>query len=788
MSLWIAPVGVIFSRAVPTPKALFLREGHRGFHFGGVEMFVTAKRRIVWTTVAFTLAMVAVAVLANDKATWVLQTFSEGNRILYTKGLSGSGELVTMADGGPWMDHPGLSDPNRPFDCANPNGSVGSLHRKVQSWTIASCSPGTCMSTHGTHDAGTILGDAPNAIQTYNSWEGMDGHAYAARLAVFDIGVGQCQPTDPVTGLPRLTAEIFQPSFDLGSRIISEGFGTVNPGTGSNRNYNKSAEQTDQFAWDHKDYLIVIGAGNEDHNVCQGHGTACSVQADCPHETCLGGNCEGGAPCHVDSDCPQGTGPCQVPPEGNTCQISGTACTADVNCPLETCGSPANLSNIRCEAQAKNVITVGSSQNGDQAQNVSTFSSWGPSADGRIKPTLMVPGEGVCTASPNTGDGCLSGATNYETVSGTSFSHPAASGNAALVRQYFRAGYYPGGTSGGSPTLLPSAALLKAVMINSAEEMTGSGAYPNPAAPRYPNNAQGWGRMRLDSALYFSGDTRKLVVCQDKAGMDSAADLRQVSVNVPSGGGTEPLEATLVWTDPPRVTYDADATQLVNDLDLLVKSPSNGPQYKGNVFTTNSPHQSDTGGSADHLNVEEDVLRFNPSIGAWTVQVTAFNQPLSNQPFALAITGNISLIAGANKVASSDYSTNPGQIFQNNYTATFTSNDTYEVLKETSGGLTHTWKFTKTPCGTSRHLLHIEASRPNNPDGDNFQFYYSTDGVNYSAISGALVNKAFDIVGGTDYAFDDAGLMGHIYIQVRDTVAGGGSSLDTLKVDYLEIR
>jgi len=734
----------------------------------------TVKPGILLGAIAAGLALTAFVALANDRATWVVQSFVSGVRILHTKGLSGSGQLVTVADGGPWMDHPALADPNRPFDCQNPNGSVGPLHRKVEAYLSSTCGgPGNCDNPHGTHDAGTIAGDAP----PYGSWNDMDGHAFGSRLIVVDLGVGQCVPTDE-----ELTAEVYQPSYDLGSRIVSEGFGTTNSG---GFDYNTEAEESDEFAWNHKDYLMVIGSGNEGHKSCSGSGTACSTSADCPHEVCVGGGgiCSpGGGACQFDSDCPPPNGHCVISGEGGTCQGSGAGCNSSNDCPLEQC---PGFSRIRSEAQAKNVITVGASKNGSLAQEVTSFSSWGPAADGRLKPTLLAPGLDICTASPNPGDGCLPGVSYYESVQGTSFSHPAVSGSAALVRQYFTGGWYPSGIQGSSPTVNPSSALLRAVMINSATEMTGAGAYPNPSVPKYPNAAQGWGRLLLDNALYFSGDTRKLVVCQDKNGFTTMGQQRQVNFTV--AGSSVPLEATLVWTDPPRVPYDAHAVQLVNDLDLLVTSPNSGPQYKGNVFAGGNPGQSGTGGLADHVNVEENVLRYSPTTGNWNVKVTAYNQMASAQPFALAITGNLSVFWGY-VGAVADYQTSPGEIFQNNWAATLTSNNTREVLKETSGGLTHTWIVDNVPCSSSRHLLHLEGNRPNNSDGDNFQFYYSTDGTSFTLIPGALIDDAKEGSGGWDSAFDDAGLMGRIYIQVRDTVAGGGSSLDKVHIDHLEIR
>ena len=70
---------------------------------------------------------------------------------------------------------------------------------------------------------------------------------------------------------------------------------------------------------------------------------------------------------------------------------------------------------------------------------------------------------------------------------------PAVTGAAALVRQYFVEGWYPSGSPNAGDGFSPSAALLKAVLTNSAVDMTGIAGYPS--------NQEGWGRILLENAL-----------------------------------------------------------------------------------------------------------------------------------------------------------------------------------------------------------------------------------------------------------------------------------------------
>ncbi|MBU5615388.1 S8 family serine peptidase [Geomonas azotofigens] len=278
-----------------------------------------------------------------------------------------------------------------------------------------------------------------------------------------------------------------------------------------------------------------------------------------------------------------------------------------------TVGSPAN---------AKNVISVGASYNGSDDQNLASFSSRGPTADGRVKPTVAAPGVNLVSADSDGIKESFNSGTR--TMSGTSMATPVVAGAAALVRQYFSQGFYPLGAPTPAKALLPSAALVKAVLINSAQEMTGAGT-----GGSIPSTGQGWGRVQLDRVLPFAVDAGRLAVVTEEAGLATAESW--------SGdfavAGTEPFKVTLVWTDYPGAVGASKA--LVNDLDLTVTAPD-GTVFAGNAFVAG---QSVAGGAADRLNVEEQVLLKAPAAGVYTVRVAGYNVPRGPQPFALAITG-----------------------------------------------------------------------------------------------------------------------------------------------------
>jgi len=125
------------------------------------------------------------------------------------------------------------------------------------------------------------------------------------------------------------------------------------------------------------------------------------------------------------------------------------------------------------------------------------------------------------------------------------------------------------------------------------------------------------------------------------------------------------------------------------------------------------------------------------------------------------------------------------------YTNTHTSDDVYEALTETrSGGrpsdryslLEHKWDF-NVAAGSSI-MFYVEAYRPDNSDGDDFSFEYSTDNSNFVPL--VTVNSA------TEQAYSAPipnNVSGAVYIRVVDTDhTQGNLSFDAVYVDYMYIE
>lgn len=105
---------------------------------------------------------------------------------------------------------------------------------------------------------------------------------------------------------------------------------------------------------------------------------------------------------------------------------------------------------------------------------MSTFSSWGPTDDGRIKPDLVANGVSVYSSTASS-DSSYDG-----TYSGTSMATPNAAGSAALLQQLYA------NTFGQRPR----ASLLKALLIHTADDLGNPG----------PDYKFGWGLINLKAA------------------------------------------------------------------------------------------------------------------------------------------------------------------------------------------------------------------------------------------------------------------------------------------------
>ncbi|NOZ88036.1 MAG: S8 family serine peptidase [Deltaproteobacteria bacterium] len=524
----------------------------------------------------------------NDDSTWVIQG-GDNTTPLFDNGINGLGQVIGIADSG--LDTDACQFRYSPEPSAQtffnqtqpPDFLVTNPESKVITYYLlngATAYDDKSKLGHGTHVTGCAAGDSFSNLAGKGGpgRDHGDGMAPAAQIVFQDIG----NRDGNQSGLPDSLVDLLVQAHASGARIHVDAYGLTKKET----RYTGRAWQADEAIWMLQDLVVVFSSGNQ--------------------------------------------GP--------------------VSASLDGLGSTA-----------KNVLTVGASLPGrdNLGRGVCAFSSQGPASDGRLKPDFVAPGVvksaletqwidrggrdvyGHPQADSTTDPGDNNCAVDQNYRVGTSFSAPIAAGGAALVRQYFMDGYYPGGIAGKGTKLEPSAALVKAVMINSANSIFGplwdttqgkKLANLDPA----PTMIQGWGLLTLGRTLLFPGAQEKLVLLSDtwNDGLDRGAkawpslaqgDIAEFTLHRVSTNHMHPLRVTLAWIDPSGATGSSRC--LVNDLDLEVED-SKGTLFKGNKgFERNRSTPVSGSEPADNLNTVEQVITEDVAEGEVTLRVIARSVP-----------------------------------------------------------------------------------------------------------------------------------------------------------------
>ncbi|MBO6576008.1 MAG: S8 family peptidase [Rhodothermales bacterium] len=228
------------------------------------------------------------------------------------------------------------------------------------------------------------------------------------------------------------------------------------------------------------------------------------------------------------------------------------------NVSREPDGGQTGFDSILDAGIGKNVLTIGAVEDlpggyaGPEDVAMSTFSGFGPTDDGRIKPDLVANGTSVLSSVA--GDEMA-----YAHSSGTSMSTPVAAGAVVLVQEAFEQVL----------GAVPLSSMVRAILIHAADE---AGTSPG------PDYRFGWGLINVARAvahIQAAGSKPERII----TGVVSPGETVRVPIQVGQDGL---LEATLAWTDPaaepetPRL--NSTTSRLVNDLDL-VASGSGGDVY-----------------------------------------------------------------------------------------------------------------------------------------------------------------------------------------------------------------
>ena len=268
-------------------------------------------------------------------------------------------------------------------------------------------------------------------------------------------------------------------------------------------------------------------------------------------------------------------------------------------------GGTAGYDSVSHYACAKNILSVGAIYditNGYQSTQdvvMTSFSCFGPTDDGRIKPDVVA--NGVALLSPI----WVSPPTNYyDSLSGTSQAAPGVSGAMGLLLELQNT------IRGTNHPLLAST--LKGLVIHTADEAGNVG----------PDYRFGWGLANiLHAAQLMTEDADWNSRPHIKETRLVNGDYIQFQV---LGGTNTPLKISITWTDPPGaahpVALDPTNLVLVNDLDLRVIGPTGTTNYPWILDPTN-PSAAALTGDNYRDNVEQ-VAIFQPSNDWYTVKIT----------------------------------------------------------------------------------------------------------------------------------------------------------------------
>ncbi|TWT41840.1 Serine protease AprX [Phycisphaerae bacterium RAS1] len=262
--------------------------------------------------------------------------------------------------------------------------------------------------------------------------------------------------------------------------------------------------------------------------------------------------------------------------------------------------TPEGYHSTAPPACAKNHITVGAmNANND---SVTSFTSFGPTDDGRLKPDISAPG---CQSSADFGvTSCVPGG-GYGVLCGTSMASPTACGMSALLLQDFRA-QFPGRPD-------PRNSTLKILLAQTAADIQQPG----------PDYRTGYGSIRIRDAVDF---LRLDQFAEDDVSHGQAAT-RLIFVYP----GSATLKLMIAWDDVPGTPNIVPS--LVNDLDLIVTDPDGVRHYPWTLDPAN-PGGNAVRTAADHVNNIEQVFVQNPLSGLWTVQVFGYNVPEGPQVYS----------------------------------------------------------------------------------------------------------------------------------------------------------
>ncbi len=257
---------------------------------------------------------------------------------------------------------------------------------------------------------------------------------------------------------------------------------------------------------------------------------------------------------------------------------------------------------INGSSTAKNVITVAAINGVDydatlppdyNPNNISSFSSFGPTDDGRIKPDIASKGVAV--------NSCISNSNNaYGFLQGTSMAAPGITGLIGLLQKHYN--------NLNTGTYMKSAT-VRGLLCQSATE---AGDYDG------PDYIFGWGIADGLKAANIITNRGTSAILDENNLTNGQTFTRNITIN-----STQNLNVLISWTDPTGIatsTLDNRSPRLINNLDLkVIKDGTTYYPWKLDPDAVLSPPTNTSDNNVDNL---ERVQIYNATPGTYTIQVT----------------------------------------------------------------------------------------------------------------------------------------------------------------------
>lgn len=427
---------------------------------------------------------------------------------------------------------------------------------------------------HGTHVAGSIVGDGSSSNGTIR------GTAPNARIVFQSL----LDSKGELGGLPLDLGELFEQAYKDGVRIHNNSWGSSTPSY-----YTFSSMEVDEYVSKRKDMLIVIAAGNEGQSSERRNSKAGFVDwlsigspASCKNALTVGAS--------------------------RSDRMNGAYSGFTYNEAFGDSFPDAPIADQKVSGDS---------------ECLAAFSSRGPCDDRRIKPDVVACGTDIASTKSSAAPlrnfwGPYPENDKYAFMGGTSMATPLIAGCAAIVREYYVK----------ERKHNPSAALLKATLINSTKWLSGTDS--NADIATMPNYHQGFGLVYLPFAIPSSMRPNYRLDFMDSWQDGHMQFIRtgqkfrfKISIS-----GSEQMRICLTWTDAP-------GRGLQNNLNLFLQHVATSQKWIGNQDLPNGLNVPDPDNNVEVIRLS------NPPPGEYIIQITATNLLKMPQDFALVIVGDL---------------------------------------------------------------------------------------------------------------------------------------------------